>query len=211
MIEYIISHSPDDRVLQKASDILAQGGLVCFPTDSNWTFAACAQNKVGTEKLYKMKKEGKQKHFSLLCDSISMASDVALIDNQSFRLLKKTIPGHYTFIFEATKKVAKLIQASKTDKEIGLRFVPSDFVNKLIDKHGQALMCTNVTNEMLGLAQGSSEDIYSYLIEDKLSHCIDMIIDPGEFEFTGETSIIDFTSGVPEIIRTGSGDTSFFI
>ena len=61
------------------------------------------------DKLYKIKKEGKQKHFSLLCSNISRASEVALIDNTAFKLLKKTTPGHYTFIFEATKNLSKLI------------------------------------------------------------------------------------------------------
>ena len=112
MIEYVLDHNPDDRILKKASDILSSGNLICFPTDTSWVLAACIQNKVGIEKIYKIKKEDKQKHFSILCSDISSASEMALIDNSAFKYLKKCVPGNYTFIFEATKKIAKFVQAS---------------------------------------------------------------------------------------------------
>ncbi len=211
MIEYVIAHNPDDRVLEKASSVLKQGGIICFPTDTNWILAACSTHKDAIEKLYKIKKEGTQKHFSILCSDFSMASDLALIDNGAFRLLKKCIPGHYTFIFEATKKMAKLIQASKTDKEVGIRFVPSELVSKLIATHGEALVSTNIPKSLLGLAEDNLDPIYSYQIEEAISHMIGLIIDPGEIDFAGESSIVDFASSeVPTIIREGAGDISFF-
>lgn len=212
MIEYIISHNPDDRVLTKACKILNSGGLICFPTDTSWILAASAASKNGIEKLYKVKKEGKDKHFSLLCNDISKASEVALIDNQAFRVLKKVTPGHYTFIFEATKKISKYIQASKIDKEVGLRFVPSILVNKLIETHGEVLVSTNIPNSMLDLSEESTEPIYSYQVEENISHLIEMIIDPGEIEFVGQSTIVDFSKaeGVT-LVREGAGDTSLFI
>jgi tRNA threonylcarbamoyl adenosine modification protein (Sua5/YciO/YrdC/YwlC family) len=212
MIEYIISHNPDDRVLVKADKILNSGGLICFPTDTSWILAASAGSKNGIEKLYKVKKEGKEKHFSLLCNDISKASEVALINNQAFRVLKKVTPGHYTFIFEATKKISKHIQASKIDKEVGLRFVPSVLVNKLIETHGEVLVSTNIPNSMLELSEDSTEPIYSYQVEENISHLIEMIIDPGEIEFVGQSTIVDFSK--PEgatLIREGAGDASLFL
>ena len=209
MIEYIIAHSPDDRVLAKASTILKAGGLICFPTDTSWILAACSTNKVAIEKLYKIKKEDKQKHFSILCDEISTASEVAIIQNNAFKTLKKLIPGHYTFIFEASKKMAKLVQASRTDKEVGIRFVPSILVDKLIKIHGEVLISTNIPDKMFDLPEDSTEQIYSYQVEEACSHIVEMIIDPGEFEFCGPSSIIDFSSGeIPILVREGSGDVS---
>ncbi len=211
MIEYIIAHSPDDRVLQKASNILKSGGIICFPTDTNWILAACSTKKDGIEKLYKIKKENSQKHFSILCDEISKASEIAHINNQAFKLLKKTIPGNYTFIFEATKKIAKFIQASKTDKEVGVRFVPSVLVNKLIELHGEVLVSTNIPKTLLGMPEDSIDPIYSYQLEDTISHLTELIIDPGEIEFDGQSSIIDFVSSeVPVVLRQGAGDISLF-
>ena len=107
MIEYVIPENPDDRILRKASSLLSQGGLIAFPTDTNWIAVCDPFVKKGVEKLYSLKNEGKLKHYSILCDSLSRASEVAVIHNSAFRLLKKKVPGHYTFIFEAKKKITK--------------------------------------------------------------------------------------------------------
>lgn len=205
MIEYVIAHNPDDRILQKASDLLHAGKLICFPSDTNWILAASVGSKSAIEKLYKIKKENKQKHFSLLCHDISTASEYAVIDNTAFKMLKKLVPGHYTFIFEATKKIAKLIQASKTDKEIGIRFVPRELISKVIEAHGMPLISSNIPLHLF-----EQELIYSYDLEDKLRGLVEMIIDPGEFEFDGPSSIIDFSQGTgPMLVREGAGDCSF--
>lgn len=211
MIEYIIAHNPDDRILHRASEILKNDELVCIPTDTSWVFVACSTKKNAVEKLYKIKKEGTQKHFSLLCNEISMASDLAVISNHAFKLLKKCIPGHYTFIFEATKKISKLIQASKTDKEVGIRFVPSVLVSKLIEIHGEALVSTNLPASMITGHESDSTPVFSYQFEDNISAFTELIIDPGEIEFSGASTIIDFVNDeVPIIVREGSGDTSLF-
>lgn len=208
MIEYVLVHNPDDRVISRACDILNSGGLVCLPTDTNWILLANPYHKDGMEKLYKIKKETPQKHFSLLCSNISMASEVAIIDNQCFRLLKKAIPGHYTFIFEATKKIGKSIKASKTDKEIGIRFVPSGLVQTLLESFGDVVISSNIPAALFA----NDETVYSYMIEDcPMSHLIDMIIDPGEFEFVGVSTIVSFLNGHPDVLREGAGDPSLFI
>jgi tRNA A37 threonylcarbamoyladenosine synthetase subunit TsaC/SUA5/YrdC len=126
-------------------------------------------------------------------------------------LLKKVTPGHYTFIFEATKKISKYIQASKIDKEVGLRFVPSVLINKLIEIHDEVLVSTNIPNSMLSLSEDSNEPIYSYQVEENISNLIEMIIDPGEIEFVGQSTIIDFSgSEGATLVREGAGDASFF-
>lgn len=137
-----------------------------------------------------------------------MASEVAYIDDYAFKLLKKVIPGHYTFIFEASRSIAKNIKASKTDKEVGLRFPPSPVAKKLIEYIGRPLISSNIDREKLGVE--AEDEIYSYLIEDNLGHQIDLILDPGEFEFVGQSSIIDLKDEAPVIIREGAGDLSLF-
>jgi tRNA threonylcarbamoyl adenosine modification protein (Sua5/YciO/YrdC/YwlC family) len=210
MIEYVLAHNPDDRVLKKACDILKNGGLVCLPSDTNWILIADPYHKDAMEKLYKIKEENPHKHFSLICNSISMASDVALIDNSCFRILKRVIPGHYTFIFEATKKMAKVIKATKTDKEIGLRFVPSPLIDKLITMLGDVVISSNIPKKVLNI--GDEEVVYSYMIEESpLGHMINLIIDPGEFEFAGESTIVSFINGTPEVLRVGVGDINLIL
>lgn len=209
MIEYVIPQNPDDRVLAKASDLLKNGELVCFPTDTNWLVTCSPYNKNAVEKLYKLKEENIHKHFSVMCSSISMASEVAHIEDQAFKILKKITPGHYTFIFKPSKKITKVLKASKTDKEIGLRFTPNVLARKIIDHHGDILLSTNITPSILNI--GEDDEIYSYMIEEKLSHLIPMIIDPGELEFVGPSTIVDFSKDEgPELIRAGAGPVDIF-
>lgn len=207
MIEYIIAENPDDRILKKASELLHSGKVICFPTDTNWILACDPHSPRGVELLYRLKGEEKKKHFSLLCDSISRASELAIIDDSAFKIIKRIIPGHYTFIFEATKTSAKFLKATKVDKEIGIRFTPTHFVQELIKTHGDVLMSTNVTHQMLGEDEGSP--IYSYMLDDSAMD-ISLILDPGEFEFAGQSTIVDFTQGFPEVIREGAGSISSF-
>jgi tRNA threonylcarbamoyl adenosine modification protein (Sua5/YciO/YrdC/YwlC family) len=209
MIEYVVEHNPDDRILKKASQILRNGGLICFPTETNWVVVADPFNKEGVEKLYRFRHVENTKHFTILCDSFQKAQEVSFIDDSSFRLLKKMIPGSYTFIFEAKKQITKYLKASKTDKEVGIRFPPKILCLKLLEVHGEVVISTHLTREMLEL-EDEGIPLYSALIEDHFGNQIDLIIDPGEYDFIGNhTTIIDFTSGAPEIIREGAGKIVF--
>lgn len=206
MIEYILRNSPDDRILKKASAALKSGKLICLPSDTNWVLLADPYSKGATDRLYKVKKEGSQKHFSVFCKDISMASEIAKIDNAAFKVLKKHIPGNFTFIFEATKKIAKTLSATKADKEIGVRFVPCNIIDKLLEIHGDILITSQVPPEISNIPE--EEDLYSYMLEDSLRGIVEMIIDPGEVEFHGKSTIVSFLGGYPEVIREGAGDAS---
>jgi tRNA threonylcarbamoyl adenosine modification protein (Sua5/YciO/YrdC/YwlC family) len=209
MIEYVVEHNPDDRTLKKASQILRNGGLICFPTETNWVVVADPFNKEGIDKLYRFRHVDNTKHFTVLCDSFQKAQEVSFIDDGAFRLLKKMIPGSYTFIFEAQKKITKHLKASKTDKEVGIRFPPKALCLKFLAVHGEVVISSHLTHEMMEM-EDDGNPLYSALIEDYYGNKIDMIIDPGEYEFIGNnTTIIDFTSGAPEVIREGAGKIIF--
>tara|TARA_Y100000780_G_scaffold220150_1_gene227144 strand:+ start:73984 stop:74610 length:627 start_codon:yes stop_codon:yes gene_type:complete len=208
VIEYILDHNPDDRILKKASDLMKEGGIVCIPTDTHWVMLTDAFSKNGVEKLYRLKGEQKNHHFSILCSSISMASEYAVIPDSSFRLINRRIPGHYTFIFEATKKMIKTLKASKTDHEIGLRFIPLPYLNALIEVHGGGLISTNVDERVLGF-DFDKDQLYSFQLEESLSAKVDMIIDPGEFNFIGPSTIYNFAHQPPELVREGAGELLF--
>lgn len=209
MIEYVVEHNPDDRTLKKASQILRNGGLICFPTETNWVVVADPFNKEGIDKLYRFRHVDNTKHFTVLCDSFQKAQEVSFIDDGAFRLLKKMIPGSYTFIFEAQKKITKHLKASKTDKEVGIRFPPKTLCLRLLEVHGEVVISSHLTHEMMEM-EDDGNPLYSALIEDYYGNKIDLIIDPGEYEFIGnQTTIIDFTSGTPEVIREGAGKIIF--
>lgn len=208
MIEYIVEHNPDDRVLKKASAILKSGGLVCFPTESNWVVIADPFNKQGVEKLYSLRHVENTKHFTVLCPSFQKAMEIALIPDSAFSLMKRVVPGSYTFILEAQKKITKLLKASKYDHQVGIRFSPKKLCRSILSTHDEVVISSHITHDMLEQEEGSY--LYSALIEDYFGNLIDLIIDPGEVEFVGQTTIVDFTSGSPEVVRSGAGDASLF-
>lgn len=203
MIEYVVESNPDDRILLKASQIIRDGGLICFPTETNWTVVASPYSEKAVNKLYKLRDAEHTKHFTVLCESFQKAQEIAYISDGAFRILKKLIPGPYTFIFEPQKKITKHLKASKIDKEVGLRFCAKPLCQKLLETLGDVVICTQITAEMMDLEAGT--ELYSALIEDHFEHDLDMIIDPGEFEFLGSTTIINYVSGEPELIREGLG------
>jgi tRNA threonylcarbamoyl adenosine modification protein (Sua5/YciO/YrdC/YwlC family) len=209
MIEYVVENNPDDRILLKASKILRDGGLVCFPTETNWVVVADPFNKAGVDKLYRLRHVDNTKHFTVLCESFQKAQEVSFIDDGAFRILKKIIPGPYTFILEAQKKITKHLKASKTDKEVGLRFPPSTFCKRFLAVHGDVLISSHLTPDMMEI-EDEETILYGALIEDYFGNKVDLILDPGTYEFIGQsTTIIDFTNGAPEIIRLGAGSVDF--
>lgn len=209
MIEYVVEHNPDDRVLTRASQILRNGGLICFPTETNWVVVADPFIKEGVEKLYRLRHVENTKHFTFLCSDFKKAMEISFIDDSAYALMKKVVPGPYTFILEAQKKIIKQLKASKYDHEVGIRFPPKPLCRSILEAHGEVVISSHISHEMLDLPEEGF--IYSALIEDAFGGLIDLIIDPGEVEFVGSTTIIDFTSGEPELIRLGAGQVDSFL
>lgn len=214
MIEYVVAANADDRVLARAKMMLDKGELVAFPTESHWVFAASPASKKAVEHIYRIKNMSKHKHLSLLCSSISQASDLAIISNHAFRLLKKAIPGAYTFIFEPTKQLPRVIKNYEKDKEIGIRFPGNPFSKVFLDYLDYPLLSTSITSFTFADTMYESEDeseVFSYQIDDVFGHSLGMIIDPDCGDVLGDSSIIDFSKGdAPIILREGKGDLRFF-
>ncbi len=208
MIEYVVEHNPDSRVLQRASELLRAGGLVCFPLESNWVVIADPYNRAGVDKLYHLRHVENTKHFTILCASFQKASEIAYVSDGAFALMKRVVPGPFTFIFEAQKKVTKLLKASKYDHQVGIRFPPKKLCRAILEAHGDVVISSHVTADMLELDEGGF--IYSALIEEQFGNLINLIIDPGEVEFTGPSTIVDFTGGEPEVVRVGEGNPDLF-
>jgi tRNA threonylcarbamoyl adenosine modification protein (Sua5/YciO/YrdC/YwlC family) len=165
--------------------------------------------KSAVDKLYKLRHIENSKHLTVLCSGFSHANEIAFIDDGAFALMKRVVPGSFTFIFEAQKKITKFLKASKVDHQVGIRFPPHKLGQSIISSCGGILLSSHLYHEMI---EGLEPDfpINSALIEDHLGQMIDLIIDSGETEFTGPTTIVDFTSGAPEINRIGIGNPAIF-
>jgi tRNA threonylcarbamoyl adenosine modification protein (Sua5/YciO/YrdC/YwlC family) len=204
VIQYVIPENCDDRILDLALNHLSNGELIIIPSDTNWIVVGDIRYKKAVEKIYRLKKQDKLKHFSLLCCSLKMANQVALISSQVFRSMKRKVPGHFTFILPAQKSITKSLKASKADQQVGLRIIPINWINKLIEKNGGPLISTHIDQQFLGIPD--EEDIYSYLIEERLSHEVALTIDSGESEFAGISTIINFANEDEDVLtRQGVG------
>ncbi len=213
MIHYVVANNPDDRILNQIANLLTNGGVVSFPTDTNWVLAASPFSRKGVDSLYKIKAINRKKHLSLLCNNISQASKYAIISNNTFRLIKRKIPGPFTFIFNPRKDIPRTIKDYRKDGEIGIRIPDSILTQRLIDAFEGPIITTSISPEMLELPTNDDgeEEIFSYQIEDYFQHQVNCIIDPCQENPLLPSSIVDFSNDdVPVIIREGAGNISDF-
>ena len=117
--------TPQSRLINQAVDILSEGGVIAYPTDSAYALGCRLDNKAGAERIRQIRKLAEDHNFTLMCQDLSELSRYARVDNAAYRLIKHATPGPYTFIFEASKEVPRRLMSPKR-KTIGLRVPDSD-------------------------------------------------------------------------------------
>lgn len=195
----IYSENPQENLINEVIKVLDNGGLIIYPSDTVYALGCNIFDIKAMEKLAQLKKLKLEKaQFSIICNDLSHLSGFTKpIDTSIFRLLKSHIPGPFTFILEANKS---LPLAYKGHKTIGIR-VPDHIIPKLIvEKLGHPIASTSIKDD---------DEIIEYstdpeLIAEKYNHLVDIVIDSGYGDNIAST-IIDLTSGEPEIIRQGKG------
>lgn len=200
MLIDVLSENPDLRVIHKIIDILNNDGLIVVPTDTIYAFATSIKSKKGIERLAKMKNEKiKRSNFSLICKDLSNISKYTKpIDRKTFRTLKSTLPGPFTFILNANNSVSKIFQTNK--KEIGIRVPDHKFIKTLVEELNHPLVCSSVNDE---------DHIIKYTTDplaifEKFEKNVDAVINYGYGKNVAST-IIDLTSESPVLIRQGAG------
>ena len=200
MLIDVLSENPDLRVIHKIIDILNNDGLIVVPTDTIYAFATSIKSKKGIERLAKIKNEKlKRSNFSLICKDLSNISKYTKpIDRKTFRTLKSTLPGPFTFILNANNSVSKIFQTNK--KEIGIRVPDHKFIKTLVEELNHPLVCSSVNDE---------DHIIKYTTDplaifEKFENNVDAVINYGYGKNVAST-IIDLTSESPVLIRQGSG------
>ena len=200
----IHAENPQPRLANQAVSIIRNGGVVVYPTDSGYALGCQLEDKAALNRIKAIKQLDNRHHMTLLCRDLSELANFARVDNSAFRLLKNHTPGSYTFILRATSEVPRRLQHPKK-KTIGLRVPDNKIALALLDALGEPMMSTTL------ILPGSREILTDpYDIQLDLEGRVDLIIDGG---FCGNevTSMIDLTSGTPEVLREGQGDVSAFI
>jgi len=191
--------NPQQRLVKYVATKINAGAIFVFPTDSGFAIGSVLGNKSGVEKIRGIRNLSKRHDFTLMLNSLSQIGEFAKLDNDVFRILKRTLPGQFTFILEATREVPnRLVHPKK--KTIGVRIPDKPLVKDLIEELGGAFMCVSLIIDEVEFVD--TKDVIN-----KLQNKIDIIIDSG-FCLPTPTTVIDFTRNPYEIVRYGAGDTS---
>ncbi len=210
MIEYVVEHNVDDRVLKRACAYLNQGGLVAYPTDSSWGIGASVLSKPGLERLKKLK--GTLAFTpTLLCSGFSQWSDYAEVTNAVFKIAKKHLPGPYVFVLPTLGSAEKKWGLKR--QEVGLRIPQHDVPRQLVEALGHPVFSLTASHQMSEPGWWDSawaeEILFEYGGEVDEIPGIELVLDTGEPLPKVLTTVVDFTGGEPSLLRQGLGPWPF--
>jgi tRNA threonylcarbamoyl adenosine modification protein (Sua5/YciO/YrdC/YwlC family) len=201
MLIRIYPENPNERELQKVVSILKDGGVIIYPTDTVYGLGCDINNKKAVERVAQIKGIKPEKaNLSIICYDLSHITDYAKhVDNRTFKMMKKGLPGPFTFILEASNMIPKIFTAKR--KTIGIRIPDHNIPRELVRLLGNPIVTTSIHDE---------DDIIEYatdpeLIHEKFEHLVDCVIDGGYGNQIAST-IVDCSKDEPTIVRQGLGD-----
>lgn len=205
MSQFFVIHpdNPQQRLITQAVEIIRGGGVIAYPTDTTYALGCHIGDKQALERIRQVRRLSDKHQFTLMCRDLSELGLYAKVNNQVFRQLKAHTPGPYTFVLEATKEVPRRLQTGKR-KQIGLRVPENPILQAILSTLGEPIL-----NTTLSLPDDEFALMDPYDIRDLLQHSVDLVIDGG-YGGMEETTVIDFTGDVPELVRQGVGDFADF-
>ena len=199
---YIHPDNPQARLINQAVEIIKNGGVIIYPTDSGYALGCAIGEKHAMDRIVAIRKLPENHNFTLVCSDLSELSTYALVTNQSYRLIKNNTPNPYTFILPATKDVPRRLMTKR--KTIGIRVPDNAIALALIAALGEPILSCSLMLPDTEITESDPDEIREHL-----EHRVDLIIHGG---YLGQepTTVIDLTEDSPKIIREGSGDITPF-
>ncbi len=200
MILSLNPENPQQRLIKRVVECLKQGGVIAYPTDTIYGLGCDIFNKKGIKKIYQIKQRDPRKPFSFICADLSDVSNYAHVSNFAFKIMKRYLPGPYTFVLEASRVVPDLLTTRQ--KTVGIRIPDNAIALSIVHELGHPIVTTSVN------ITGSESYCDPAVIEQQIGKQLDLIIDGGNL--LGEQStVISLIDDKVEILRQGSGDTSW--
>jgi tRNA threonylcarbamoyl adenosine modification protein (Sua5/YciO/YrdC/YwlC family) len=206
MVDFLQVHpiNPEMRLIKQAVGVLMDGGVIVYPTDSTYALGCHIGDKSALERIRRIRQLDSKHNFTLVCCDLSSLASYALVHNRAYRILKAYTPGPYTFILKATAEVPRRLMHPKR-KTIGLRVPENAIAQAILALHGEPIMSTSL------ILPGEGEQLFdAYEMRLKIGKLVDLIIDGGACGLE-PTTMVDLVDGVPQILRTGKGDTKPFL
>jgi tRNA threonylcarbamoyl adenosine modification protein (Sua5/YciO/YrdC/YwlC family) len=195
--------TPQQRLLNRAAEIVRAGGVIVYPTDSTYAFGWHLGDKQALDRVRQLRGIERDHDFTLACRDLSDIATYARVDNWAYRLLKSLTPGPYTFILKATAQLPKRLQDPKR-RSIGIRVPDHVIAQGLLDALGEPLMSSTLLLPTDPLPMTDPEDI-----RDKIERRVDLIIDGGACGIE-PTSVLDLSGDQIKVVRVGKGDVAAF-
>jgi len=195
--------NPQARLIRQAVDIVRDGGVIAYPTDSAYALGCDIGNKNGADKIRAIRKLTDKHNFTLVCRDLTDISLYAKVDNTQYRQIKAHTPGPFTFILRATSEVPRRLMHPKR-RQIGIRIPENKIALALLEELGHPLMSTTLSLPGDDLPMTDPYDVRA-----TLEHQLDLVIDGGFCGFEA-TSVVDLSGDEAEILRRGCGDVSAF-
>jgi tRNA threonylcarbamoyl adenosine modification protein (Sua5/YciO/YrdC/YwlC family) len=206
MLVKIYPNNPNEKQLEEVVSCLRNGGLIIYPTDTVYGLGCDIYQAKAIEKLCKLRNIKPEKaNLSFICADLSHLSDfVKPIDNAVYRVLKHALPGPFTFILNANNKVPKLMHSNK--KTVGIRVPDNEIARSIVKLLGNPIVSTSIHDDDEVIEYSTDPE----LIYEKYKDLVDIVIDGGYGELQAST-VVDYTSDEPVIIRQGKGDLERYL
>ncbi|MBN1302217.1 MAG: threonylcarbamoyl-AMP synthase [Melioribacteraceae bacterium] len=194
--------NPQLRYINKAIDVLRGGGVIIYPTDTVYGFGCDIYNRDALQRIYDIKNESGTKLFSFICPDLKDIATYAKVSDYAYKLMKKLLPGPYTFVLPAAREVPKTLWTKR--KTVGIRIPDHQIALTLAKELGHPIISTSVTTR-------KGELLYDpFEIRTIFNAHVDLMLSAGALNGT-PSSIVDLSGEIPEIIREGGGDISMFL
>jgi tRNA threonylcarbamoyl adenosine modification protein (Sua5/YciO/YrdC/YwlC family) len=205
MARYFDVHpeNPQRRAVGQVMDLVREGGLIAYPTDSCFALGCQLGNREGIDRIRAIRHLDDRHHFTLMCQDFAQLGQFVHISNAVFRSIKAATPGSYTFILPATKEVPRRLLHPKK-RTVGVRIPDHIVTQALLEELGEPLLSSTLLlpDEEEPMTQG-------WEIKELLDHQLDAVVDSGDCG-TEPTTVVDFSDDVPEVVRVGAGDPTPF-
>ncbi|MCF6265966.1 MAG: threonylcarbamoyl-AMP synthase [Desulfuromusa sp.] len=192
--------NPQPRLIKQVVECLRQGGVIIYPTDTTYGIGCDIFNRKGIKEIFQIKHRDKRKPFSFICNDLAEISNYAQVSNFAFKVMKRHLPGAYTFVLDATKIVPDSL--STKQKTVGVRMPENEICRAIVKELGHPLVTTSANTSGEATPQDPRE------IDDRMGHLVDFVIDGG-ISMGDASTVISLLDDQIEIIRQGSGDTSW--